>query len=445
MEYGNELDLYVFAAMPNGDVLKVGRLLSQNLNSQGHLKGYFLYDSNYLNHSKVYPVDPVNLPLIHNKVFDAPNFNTGVHSVFEDSLPDAWGRQLLARQGNLDLQRCKPVHLLSVLNNKGLGRLMYSQVDDKPEIIDNSIPFRDIIEAIREAELLEESVDVNSDELQHVLGCGSSAGGARPKVLTKKEDILYLAKLSSIKDPDPKLFASLENAGMTLARQAGLQVPDFEVHNIGKRNVFLIERFDISREGGRNAMISFKTMTGAEDYYEVNYSDLAEVLRRFSYQPERDVELFYRQMVVNVMLRNADDHLQNFAMLHTTNGLRLSPAYDIVPNIYQSGQILKVNGKHDNIERPDLLAEGKEFGLSAQKSKQLLNDVINRMKNWTEIFDKCGVSKKHTGKLRYDIEQRFSKISTQAKSSIVVDLLKAAKKKGVEQDGSDTDFGSRMR
>ena len=124
----------------------------------------------------------------------------------------------------------------------------------------------------------------------------------------------------------------------------------------------------------------------------------------------------------------------------------MSPAYDVVPNIYQPGQILKINGKHEKIERPDLLAEGKNFGLSVQKSKQVLDDVISRMENWKEIFDKCAVPEKHTGKLRYDIKERFSRITTQAKSSIIVDLLKAAtKKEGVVQDEPDSDSGSRMR
>lgn len=445
-KYSNELNLFVYAVMSDGEVLKVGRILSQNLNSPGQLKGYFHYDLEYLNHSKDYPVDPVNLSLMHNKIFEATNPYTGTHSVFEDSFPDAWGRQLLARQGNLDLRRCQPVHLLNVLHNKGLGRLMYSEQDKKPELTDASMPFSEIIRVIREAELLEESIDTNSGKLQHILGCGSSAGGARPKALTKKGGRLYLAKLSSVKDPDPKLFASLENAGMGLARQAGLQVPDFEVHTIGQRDIFLIERFDVNQEGGRNAMISFKTMVGAEDYYEVNYSNMAEVVRWFSHQPDIDTELLYRQMVVNVMLRNTDDHLQNFAMLHTKSGWELSPVYDIVPNIYQPGQILKVNGKHENIGRQDLLTEGQDFGLSAHKSKQLLDSVVSSLENWRQIFEACEVPDKHTGKLRADIEQRFSRISKQTKSFGFENLLIAAKKKEEKKTNEpEEDSGPTMR
>ncbi len=409
--YAEEAHLYVHAIMPDGGILKVGRILSKNLQSPGRLEGFFKYDPQFLDHPQAYPVDPVNLPLMHNKVFAANNPNTGIHSIFEDSLPDAWGRQILARQGHLELNRSRPAHLLSVLHNKGLGRLLYSEQDRKPTLTRASISFSKITEAIGEARQLEKSLDTDSSDLKHLLACGSSAGGARPKVLTERDGTLCLAKLTSIKDPDPIILVALENAGMTLARQAGLQVPPFAVHTVENRSIFLIERFDVTRQNGRNAMISFKTMIGTDDYYEVSYSNLAEAIRWFSHQPEKDSELFFRQMVINVMLRNTDDHLQNFAMLHTKKGWELSPAYDIVPNIYQPGQILQIGSKHDNIDREDLIQEGKAFGLSGQKTKQLLNDVVERLANWQEVFAQCGVPMAHTGNLKKDINARFKRIA----------------------------------
>lgn len=411
--YPGEVHLYVHAIMTDGELIKVGRILSRNLQNQGRLEGFFRYEPNYLDHPKAYPVDPVNLPLMHNKVFAANNPVTGIHSIFEDSLPDAWGRQILARQGQLELNRSRPAHLLSVLQNKGLGRLIFSELDKEPVLENPSIPFSKITEAIQEAQQLEMFLDTDSRELQHLLACGSSAGGARPKVLTEKDGKRCLAKLTSIKDPDPNILITLEFAGMTLARQAGIRVPEIEMHAIENRNVFLIDRFDLSGAQGRNAMISFKTMIGTDDYYEVRYANLAEVVRWFSHQPERDTELLFRQMVTNVMLRNTDDHLQNFSMLHTREGWELSPAYDIVPNIYQSGQILQVNGKHDDIRGEDLLEEGKEFGLSSQKTRQLINDVMERLENWQEIFEQSGVPIAHTGNLRKDIGQRFDRMVKQ--------------------------------
>jgi serine/threonine-protein kinase HipA len=409
-----EVSLVVHAVMPDGTILKAGRLLSRNLHAPGRYEGFFKYDAAFVRHPQAYALDPVHLPLLANKVFVANSPNIGLHGVFEDSLPDAWGQQILLRQGNLHMQRSCPVHLLAVLHNQGLGSLIYSVDEKKPALAQIALPFERIHLAIKEAGQLEQSLDTEIQDLQHLLACGSSAGGARPKVLTEKDGRLYLAKLSSIRDPEPNLLVALEQAGMLLARQAGVPVPDFEVCSIGQRNIFLIQRFDTVGDRGRNALISFKTLLVADDVYAVRYAALAQMLRMFSCRPQEDVESLYRQMLVHVCLRNTDDHLQNFSILHTKDGYALSPAYDIVPNLYQAGQILQVNGKHEQIGRDDVLEEGKAFGLSTQKARKILVDVLERLENWQDVFATCGALGPHTGKLKEDIATRFIAIKKRA-------------------------------
>ena len=158
--------------------------------------------------------------------------------------------------------------------------------------------------------------------------------------------------------------------------------------------------------------MSFRTLLGLDDHYAASYSDMAAVLRSFSFRPNEDTEQLFRQMVINVILVNSDDHLQNFAMLHTKDGWRLSPAYDIVPNIYQISQVLKINNKHQDIGSADLIVEGKRCGLSARKSKALLDDVACSLSAWEDIFADCAVPEAHTGRLRREIRQRLRNICT---------------------------------
>ena len=158
---------------------------------------------------------------------------------------------------------------------------------------------------------------------------------------------------------------------------------------------------------GRNALVSFRTLTGSYDPYGVSYSDLAAVIRKYSVDPGQDVELLYRQMIINILLVNTDDHLQNFAMLHTDKGWRLSPAYDIVPNIYQLEQILLVNGKHGGITAEDVIAEGRKSGLSVQRSKHVFNDVVDRLADWENVFANSEVPTAHTTKLKENIRKRI--------------------------------------
>lgn len=400
-----EISLYVSAVFPDGQILPVGRLLSRNLLRPAAYEGFFKYSPAYLAHPLAYPIDPVHLPLAAT-IFAAGNRETGIHAVFDDSLPDAWGRHILARKGGLEQTRYAPAHLLGVLQGAGLGRLVFSEREEAPALREGSIDFADIAQAIDEAGQLESSIDVATADLRHLLACGSSAGGARPKVLTRQGGDFWIAKFASRKDLHPDLSVALEEAGLTLAALAGLSVPLFKRQTVGGRGVLLIRRFDMTPQSGRNALLSFRTLIGVEDQYAVSYADLAEQVRRLSFQPQIDLELLYRQMIVNVLLVNTDDHLQNFAMLHTEQGWCLSPAYDIVPNIYQTEQILQVNGKHAGLRGADILREGQAFGLSRQRCRKVLADVLARISaEWQGVFAACRVPEEHTGRLKSHIRQ----------------------------------------
>ncbi len=401
-----EINLYVHAVFPDGQIVEVGRLLVRNLLSFQDQEGFFRYAPSFLDHPLAYAIDPIHFPL-STQTFPAKRKTAGIHHLFDDSLPDAWGRHILARKGNLEQQRFTPTHLLAVLQGGGLGRFLYSEKRAKPVFQDNSIDFKDIVQAVDEAGKLEDSLDVATMELQHLLACGSSAGGARPKVLTRQDDLLWIAKLASRKDPHPNLLPALEHAGMTLAGLAGLHIPAIQRVALDNRDMFLIQRFDVAEKGGRNALVSFRTLLGLDDHYAASYSDMAAVLRTLSFRPVEDVELLFRQMLVNVVLVNSDDHLQNFAMIHTEDGWCLSPAYDIVPNIYQTSQIVMINHKHHDVEAADLIAEGKRFGISVQKCKALLEGTIQALSCWQDVFTDCEVPEAHTGRLRWVIAQRL--------------------------------------
>ncbi|MFH7321148.1 HipA domain-containing protein, partial [Desulfurivibrio sp. D14AmB] len=168
----------------------------------------------------------------------------------------------------------------------------------------------------------------------------------------------------------------------------------------------LVERFDTTPQGGRNALVSMRTLTGAEDPFVISYDEMAGILRRFSFQPERDLAMLFRQLAVNLHLQNTDDHLQNFACLHTGEGWRLSPAYDIVPNIFQTEHILLVNGKHREVEYADLVAEGRRFGLSSRKIARLYDQVRSGLARWLEVFEECRVPMEHTRALRASIARK---------------------------------------
>jgi len=138
---------------------------------------------------------------------------------------------------------------------------------------------------------------------------------------------------------------------------------------VRRRPVLLVKRFDITSRGGRRALISFRTLLACfDDPGRISYGDLAEVVRRVSSAPADDLATLFKQMVLNISILNTDDHLQNFSMLHDSrHGWRLSPAYDLVPNLNRDEQALRVNGKHVGLAVADVIAEGTRFGFTRKK------------------------------------------------------------------------------
>jgi serine/threonine-protein kinase HipA len=85
-------------------------------------------------------------------------------------------------------------------------------------------------------------------------------------------------------------------------------------------------------------MVSLRTLCKERPgIYVHSYSHLAQVLRKHSASPADDLALLYRHMLFNAAIGNVDDHLKNFWMLARPGGFRLSPAFDLVPDL--SGRV----------------------------------------------------------------------------------------------------------
>ena len=82
----------------NGLQVKAGECVCEINPSNGKGRGAFRYSKDYLDHPVAYAIDPVSLPLGENSF---PVDHPGVFGVFQDSLPDDWGKPLLFRKHSL--------------------------------------------------------------------------------------------------------------------------------------------------------------------------------------------------------------------------------------------------------------------------------------------------------------------------------------------------------
>lgn len=403
------IKLHVWLAADHDNATRAGELIVSDPDAQGRLLGQFRYTQEYLSRPGALALDPVNLPLSPH-IFDANRPRSGVHGVFEDSLPDDWGRRLLVRQYNLTRSRQRVPHLLRVLGGNAIGALRYSEDDRFPQA-------RPLIESrhLQKIEQLSRKFEkdqlVDDEDMALLFQAASPPGGARPKALVHDELGEYLAKFSSAKDNFD--VVSLEAATMHLARRAGVVAAGVRCLTCGDRKILLVARFDLDHlTHKRHHCISMQSLLGADGYYNLAYADMARILRMISANPVEDQRNLFRQMVFNVLVGNTDDHLKNFSMLNDGSGWRLTPAYDLVPNIgLNSEHVLRIGLDNRVPDRQTLIREAKQFGLKqARTAEKELDAIRDAVSLWRDAFKRFDVPEDDSRIIGKDIEHRLAMV-----------------------------------
>jgi serine/threonine-protein kinase HipA len=403
------IKLNIWVTLANSQTLLAGELVVTDPDVQGRLRGQFRYSSDYLDHSQAFTLDPIHLPLMAEN-FNAERPHSGVHGLFEDSLPDDWGRRILARRYQLVRKQQRVPQLLALLGGQGMGALSYSLDNTFPEKGED-VDGRHLAELQYLAEKFEEDATSANEDLALLFRAGSSPGGARPKALIKDHGHLFLAKFASIRDQFD--VVALEAATMELARRAGVTTAPTKLVPCGSRKALLVERFDVDTVSrGRYHLISMQTLQKADGYYNASYGDIADIIRRVSTDPSRDLSSLYNQLLFNVLIGNTDDHLKNFCMIFDGDGWKLSPAFDLLPNIgLNSEHVLRIGYNNIVANKAVLIQEAKNFGIKQRaKADKIITAMLANVSHWETVFKEFDVPDRDMQILGRDIEGRMSRV-----------------------------------
>jgi serine/threonine-protein kinase HipA len=336
-----------------------------------------------------------------------PRAFEGIHGVFADSLPDAWGRLLLERtlrQSGVRIESLTILERLAYVGKRGRGALTF-QPSAPIESEDRAVDL-DLL-AGEAGEVIEGDP---SDVLAELARLGGSSGGARPKVQVALDDggharsdeidsppgfTSWIVKFPSSIDRFPDI-GPLEAAYAEAARRAGIDMPRTRLVP-AKRGpaYFATERFDRSPKQNRIHMISIAGMLDADwTIPSIDYDNVLDAIRAAT-RDERDVGQMYRRMVFNVLASNRDDHAKQHALLMARDGRwRLSPAYDLTLASGPGNEhYLAVNGRGKNITRLDLLAVAGRQSIARQKANGLIDEVASVVATLPSIAADFGVSR----------------------------------------------------
>lgn len=382
--------LYVWVRCIDGKTRFAGELATTEPSSGGRFESEFEYAAQWSADPDAFPLDPASLPLRPlGHRFRAEQLHPPL-SVFDDSLPDDWGRRLLARSLGLEGRIPSPPEMLLALQGGGPGALMFTERPSPPSPAETA-PTQSLASLLSAAARFEAGTLPPGDEFRKLLEGSSRAGGARPKALVHDDDGEWLAKFPSRSRDGMFDVVGLEATCLELARRAGLVVPEVRLQAVGRRRVLLVRRFDVTRGGGRNHMISMRTLCRERPgVYVTSYTDLALALRKYSASPAEDVAALFRHMAFNAAIGNVDDHLKNFWMLSGPSGYRSAPAFDLVPDITERREhTLSFQYEYSCPTREILLAVAKEWQVA--RAQEYLDEIVRAVGKFRATARKLAV------------------------------------------------------
>ena len=364
----------------------------------------FEYDRAWLTDKRSFALDP-DLSLGAGSFF--PRRDQGNFGIFQDSAPDRWGRMLMQRREALQAKdESRPVrtlfdwdYLIGVqdLTRQGALRFRLAGGDEFLAADKFAAP---PVTSLRELEAvaLELSAKTISNMaalrrwLAVLVAPGASLGGARPKANFRQSDkTLWIGKFPA-KD-DTRDIGAWEFVAHTLARRAGVDVPEARMHKLrGPHHTFAVQRFD-RRGEARLFYASAMTLLGKTESEGTSYLELAQFLRQRGDGPHvaRDLQQLFRRVVFNVAVGNRDDHLRNHGFMLGNGGWRLAPAFDINPNIDKADHVLALD---DTDNRPNFstVAQTCEFySLDSDAAAAVVEEVAQAVDSWRDVAQAQGV------------------------------------------------------
>jgi len=334
----------------------------------------FEYDTDWI--ASGFSISPFSLPL-QKKVF-LPKFEPfdGLFGVFNDSLPDGWGRLLVDRlllKNKINPSEIDNLNRLAVVQESGMGALTY-----KPEHnFETQEQESDYDKLAQECSKILESQ--NSDNLDELFKLGGSSGGARPKILTKINGEDWIIKFPF--SLDPKNIGEQEYKYSLVAKDCGIKMSETKLFPSKIcSGYFGIKRFDRTNDRKIHMVSVSGLIETSHRLPNLDYSILMKLTLELT-KNYQDIEQLYRLMCFNVYAHNRDDHSKNFSFLYdeSQKEWHLSPAYDLTYSSSFNGEhATTINGEGKNPTLENILEVAKNIGIKEKQAREIALDIKNK-------------------------------------------------------------------
>ncbi len=388
-------------------------------------KSSFQYNPEFLKENKYKNLFPYILRRVENvQVFSEFEGETyrRLPPMIADSLPDMFGNIVFKEwleANHQEFSAITPLEQLSYVGNRGMGALEF--VPNKKLPLNTTINVEQITEVVKKVIDLKTSISekgLSDKALLTIFKIGTSAGGARPKIVVSEHKETgklipgdleysddfnhYLVKLS-VDENQGYSKEKIEFIYYQLAIDVGIEMmPSKLIDN----KHFATLRYD-RIEGVKQHILTASGMTGwdfkkPENSSYENLFKLAVDLKL----PHKDIQQLFKRMVFNLVFANIDDHLKNFSFIYDDNQDKwnLAPAYDLtypldaLLNFTKVSRALSINSKRTGITRNDILGIADSFTI--KNANGIIDEVVAKTQSFEELAIKNAIPSKVIEKIK---------------------------------------------
>lgn len=411
------------------DVIAFGEEIGKLGYDMNQSKAFFQYNPDFLESGKYSNL----FPFIFKRTKPAQVFTEfrqdtfqGLPPMIADSLPDTFGniifQEWLTARG---IQKVTPLEQLAYVADRGMGALEYKPVKVLPTT--SSVNIDEVITILEKVLKLKDSAagtKLSELSLLNVFKIGTSAGGARPKILIsehketgaiiagdreKSDDYNhYLVKLH-LDDSDGYNKEIVEYAYYLLAQEAGI---DMMPSKLVEDKHFATLRYD-RQNGEKQHVLTVTGLTGWDFKSQPENSSYENVFKVALglKVPHKDLQQLFKRMVFNLVFKNVDDHLKNHSFIYNkaTDNWSLGPAYDLTYALNPlftfkiTSRALSINGKRTEITLKDILTVAEKFAI--KNPKGIIKEVQGLIPRWIEIASDYDVPKNIRDRIGSDFYQ----------------------------------------
>ena len=408
--------------MTRNDIIEV-ILFGQEVGKMGYdldkRTSYFQYNPFFLDSGKYSNIFPYIFRRVKPRQvfteFEGETFK-GLPPMIADSLPDMFGNIIFKEwfeSKNREFKKISPLEQLTYVSNRGMGALEYrpSAVIPKSTTID----ITEIVEVLRKVLDLKQRTSehgLNDMGLLNIFKMGTSAGGARPKILIsehKETKHIIPGDMEYGADYDHYLVKlhmdeewgynreKVEYAYYQMARECGITMMDSKL--IDDKH-FATLRYD--RQSGEKQHVLTSTGLTGWDFkkpQDSSYENLFKLALGLKV-PYKDIQQLFKRMVFNVIMANIDDHLKNHSFIYNkvSNSWNLAPAYDLTYplninyNYTNIARALSINDRRIDITHKDILTIAETYAI--KNPNGIIKEVQEVILKWENLSRELELPKK---------------------------------------------------